>query len=74
MDRMYLTAFLPFNFELTAPSYTPWKRNKSCKRLLRVSSGKLVFVSVGSLEKPRIRVLVKCKTKLEDKRLGGNKI
>ena len=56
----------PFNFELSAPSSTPWRRKKgSCARLLRLSSGKLVLVSlatIGTIEKPRLEVTIQSDT------------
>jgi len=70
----------PFNFELSTPSSFPWRvSNGMHSRLLRLSSGKLVLVSVrsvGTVEKPKLEVMVKSKSKIskEDEEEIINKI
>ena len=61
----------PFNFELTAPSSLPWKlSNGVCSRLIRLSSGRLLLVSVksiGTVDRPKLEVTLRSKFKLSEK-------
>lgn len=61
----------PFNFELTAPSSLPWKLlDEVCSRLIRLSSGGLVLVSVksiGTVDRPKLEVTLRSKFQLSKK-------
>jgi len=61
----------PFNFDLSAPSSLPWHRSKdACRRVMRLSSGKLVLVSVkdvGTIEKPKLEISVESYLEISSK-------
>ena len=61
----------PFDFDLSAPSSLPWQRSKDAyRRVIRLSSGKLVLVSVkdiGTIEKPKLEISVESNLEISNK-------
>lgn len=61
----------PFDFDLSAPSSLPWQRSKdACRRVIRLSSGKPVLVSVkdiGTIEKPKLEISVESNLEISNK-------
>lgn len=61
----------PFNFDLSAPSSLPWQLSKGAwRRVMRLSSGKLVLVSaknIGGIEKPKLKISVESNLEISNK-------